>query len=68
MFFEYELIQSGIVKIEIFDLVGHQVLEIKNETQAPGSYTIPVTLNEKGLFFLRMNVNGAVKTFKLVNN
>jgi parallel beta-helix repeat protein len=64
---------GGPVEISVFDVAGHRVTTLVNDTKAPGVYTatwqgmnssaVPVA---SGIYFVRMRANTFEKTRKLV--
>lgn len=67
---EYELIESANINLELYNVAGQQIGTLENAQQNAGTYQ--VRLNKflegkaKGIYFLRMNVDGKSVTQKLI--
>ena len=58
---DYSLPVDGSVKILVYDIAGREVMNLVNETQTAGNYSVNfngVNL-ASGMYFYRINVNGA---------
>ena len=64
----YSIPSTSRVSLKIFDLLGRQVENLVNETQAPGQYT--VTFNAQklatGIYFYQLNAGTFTQTKKLM--
>lgn len=67
---EYELVSSGNVSLELYNVTGQQIATLENAQQSSGKYQY--SLNKylegkaKGLYLLRMNINGKSVTQKIM--
>jgi plastocyanin len=66
---KYYVPQSGFVRIEIFDLLGHKLAAPVDQIQAAGFHTVQIAakLSASGLFFVKLIAGGAeiVKTLRI---
>ncbi len=65
----YSLVKSGVVKIELLDVLGQAVNTFVEQKQTEGSYSYRFdtsTINGKGFYFLRTAVNGKVLVRKII--
>lgn len=64
----YELKEGGVVKLEVFDILGRKTLTLVDEEQIPGKYTY--TWNaldyKPGIYFCRLSMEGSGHAIKLV--
>jgi len=58
------------VNLTVYDIAGKQVMELINEQRSPGTQTVTADVSglQAGLYYLRMQADGVVKTQKLVVN
>jgi hypothetical protein len=66
---EYELIQSANVQIELYDMVGHMVKSIsQNSFEEKNSYSHSVNLLDvsAGVYFVKVKINNSETTIKLI--
>jgi hypothetical protein len=67
---EYTLTEQSDIQLELINVVGQKVATIRNENQSSGGYQYNIGnyLNEKakGMYFLRMTINGQTATKKLM--
>jgi len=56
----YNIMESGIVKIKVFNILGKEVTTLVNKVQSEGSYQINFDAEElsSGVYFYTLNVNG----------
>jgi plastocyanin len=66
---KYYVPQSGLVRIEVFDLLGHKLAAPVDQIQAAGFHTVPLAAKVcgSGLFFVKLIAGGAeiVKTVRI---
>lgn len=66
----YHLTEKGNVKLEVVDVLGKKVAEVINSNQTEGDYNFTISKSEyslkNGIYFVRLTVNNAVVTRKLV--
>jgi plastocyanin len=66
---KYYVPQSGSVRIDVFDLLGHTLSTPVDQIQAAGFHTVPfpAKLSGSGLFFVKLIAGGAeiVKTVRI---
>jgi len=64
----YELPNSGIVDLSIFDSKGQRIENILNEYKAPGTYSVNWNADENnpGLYFVKLTFEGRVITKRMV--
>ncbi|MCK6650728.1 MAG: T9SS type A sorting domain-containing protein, partial [Bacteroidia bacterium] len=66
----YRLTDKSGVKLEIYDVLGKKVADLTNANQSEGSYSVEVSKADNnlknGIYFIRLSVNNAVTTTKLV--
>jgi hypothetical protein len=63
----YDLASASIVSIDVFNALGQKVNNISLGNQAPGAYKQQLETSKlvKGIYFVRLNVNGTSTTTKL---
>lgn len=63
----YELAESGMVELEVFDMLGRKVADVVNERKAAGTYTVNFDASNlsSGLYIYRLQANGKVLTKKM---
>jgi len=56
------------VNLSVYDIAGKQVMELLNEPRSEGTQTVTADVSglQAGLYYLRMQADGVVKTQKLV--
>ncbi|NNE71750.1 MAG: T9SS type A sorting domain-containing protein, partial [Rhodothermales bacterium] len=64
----YELQTSGMARFEVFDLLGRRVQPPVEAVHAAGRHWLDLDLStvSQGVYFIRLEVNGAIKTQRLV--
>ncbi|MCB9248950.1 MAG: T9SS type A sorting domain-containing protein [Ignavibacteriales bacterium] len=64
----YSLISTVHVSLKVFDLLGHEVLDVVNQTQSIGYYTVPIDVSRltSGTYFYRLQAGNFVATKKMV--
>jgi hypothetical protein len=64
----YEIAQSSLVSLKIFDVLGRQVDVLVNEIQGAGAYEVKWNAKymSSGIYFGRLNVNGKINTIKML--
>jgi hypothetical protein len=67
---EYTLTEQSNIQIELINVIGQKVATIRSENQGSGDYQYNIgnylTGKAKGMYFLRMTVNGETATKKLM--
>jgi hypothetical protein len=67
---EYTLSGQSDIQIELINVVGQKVATIRNESQSSGDYQYNIgdylSGKAKGMYFLRMTINGQTATKKLM--
>ncbi|MCB9245267.1 MAG: DUF5011 domain-containing protein [Flavobacteriales bacterium] len=56
------------VSIEIYDVLGNKIQDVATGEMQNGNYTVDMTGNANGVYFVRMQVSGAVINKKIVLN
>lgn len=65
---QYSLKEDSNVKIELFDIFGKSLLTVLNQRERAidqHSYSIPLEGLSSGMYFVKININGAESTIKL---
>ena len=64
----YEIPQNGVVKIDIYDILGQKVKTILNKFQAAGRYEVEFNGSSfaSGIYIYRMQVNDFISSKKMV--
>ncbi|MES2567028.1 MAG: GEVED domain-containing protein [Bacteroidota bacterium] len=65
---QYSLKEDSNVKIELFDIFGKSVLTVlnqKGQSMNQHSYSVPLENLASGMYFIKININGAESTVKL---
>jgi PKD repeat protein len=63
----YELAESSVVSLDVLNVVGQELFSVKSKTgQSPGKYEVPLTIEAPGIYFLRMDVNGISRMYKII--
>lgn len=65
----YTLSEQSDVQIDIFNVAGQKVSSVVNETQSSGQYQFTIgeaIRRSKGLYFVRMRIDGEVITKKII--
>jgi hypothetical protein len=67
--FSYSIKENSTVNLSIFDVTGKCVKELINEEQVSGDYKCNWQVNvPKGIYIYKLNINGTLKTGKLIKN
>ncbi len=65
--FSYSIKENSTINLGIFDVTGKCVKELINEEQVSGDYKYNWQVNvPKGIYIYKLNINGTIKTGKLV--
>jgi len=66
--FEFQIANSGLVVLKVYDLLGNEVATIVNERLIPGTYrrTWDARAFPNGVYYYRLQSAGTVKTKKLI--
>lgn len=67
---KYTLTESSTVSLDVLDLLGQTILpiiKVSDSTQARGTYAVPITIEMPGVYFLRVEVNGIFKLYKIIS-
>jgi hypothetical protein len=64
----YTLINEGLVKIKVFDILGSEVVELVSETKAAGEHSIEFKVGNlpNGVYIYTLQVNGDTKSKKML--
>ncbi len=64
---KYDVAEAGLVKLEVFDILGRKVAELVNERKAIGSYTVTFEASNlsSGMYFTRFTAGNSVQTQKM---
>ncbi len=66
----YHLNKKGDVKIEVVDVLGKKIMEVKNGNQVEGDYSVEISKSElnllNGIYFVRFTIDNATVTKKLI--
>lgn len=64
----YSLYKSGNVRLKVFDSLGREVIDLINQYQKPGSYSIEVdaTKLSSAFYYYKLTVNEFVSTKKMI--
>jgi hypothetical protein len=65
---EFELTAAANVRIEIFNLIGEKVKAVESAYLGAGEYDYAISVSPKGVYILRMDIDGEIKNFKLINH
>ena len=65
--FSYDLAETSVVKLEVFDMLGRRVAELENGRKSVGSYTVRFDAGNlsSGIYIYRLQVAGKVFTRKM---
>jgi PKD repeat protein len=64
---KYTLTENSTINLDVLNVIGQTIVPIKNNyNQAPGTYEVPITLDMAGIYFLRVEVNGLYKLYKII--
>jgi hypothetical protein len=65
---KFQIINSGIVKIKVYDILGKEVKTIVNEYMQPGTYNVSFDAEglSSGVYFYRMEASNFTSTKKCV--
>jgi PKD repeat protein len=65
---KYTLTNNSSVSIDVLNVIGQTILPIKSlDNQAPGSYEMPIAIETPGVYFLRVEINGVFKLYKIIS-
>lgn len=66
-FLSYDLTSASVVSIDVFNALGQKVNNISLGNQTPGAYKqqLEIATLVRGIYFVRLNVNGVSTTTKL---
>ena len=64
---KFQIINSGIVKIKVFDILGKEVATLVNEQLQPGTYetTFDTGKFTSGVYFYRLQTDGYTETKRM---
>jgi hypothetical protein len=62
----YTLKERSEVKLELFSITGQKVNTLVSETQSAGAYSYPLKMEQAGMYFLSLKVNGKRFQKKLI--
>jgi hypothetical protein len=65
---DYSIAQRGVVKIQVYDILGRNVAVLVNSELNPGSYSVnfDATGLSSGIYFYRMTSGDFISTKKMV--
>lgn len=65
---KYSVPVEGLVKLEIYNIIGSKVAELVNEVKSAGNHTIAFNANElsSGIYFYKIQANSFTETKKMV--
>ena len=65
----YQVVEDGLVNIELWDAVGRKVSTLMNETQAKGSYNqvFEPQINASGIYYLILKTGESQSVKKLIH-
>ncbi len=57
---KYQIVNSGVVKLVVFDLLGKEIVSLVNEKQSPGIYNVGLDASKypTGVYFYRLLFDG----------
>lgn len=64
----YDVKEAGVVKLEVYDILGRIAITLAEEEQIPGRYTYNWNAHdyESGFYFCRLSLDGSSHAIKLV--
>ncbi|MES2285595.1 MAG: M43 family zinc metalloprotease [Bacteroidota bacterium] len=66
----YHLNKKGNTKIELLDLLGKKIMEITNNDQPEGDYSIPISKQQynisNGIYFIKLSIDNTAITKKTI--
>jgi hypothetical protein len=64
----FQIPQSGLVSLKVFDVLGHEVATLVNDERTAGSYSTRWDAKNvgSGMYFCRLESNGRHETKKVV--
>jgi hypothetical protein len=64
----FQLNSSGIVSLEIYDILGNQVSTVLNQNMKAGNYSVPIETSTipDGLYFYILKKDGYSKTTRMI--
>jgi Secretion system C-terminal sorting domain/Sortilin, neurotensin receptor 3, len=65
---KYSIVNSGFVKLAVYDMLGRELKSIVNENQRPGTYTAQFDASKltSGVYFYRLETPDFVETRKMI--
>jgi hypothetical protein len=66
--FKFDIVNSGEVKIIVYDIMGREVQTLVNERLQPGKYEVSFDGSKfsSGVYFYKLEVNGYIQTRRMV--
>lgn len=67
----FKLNDAAVVKVDVLDMLGRQVLNVNNASLNPGEHAYTINSNgelQRGVYFVNVSVNGATMSHKLIIN
>ncbi len=63
----YDVAEAGLVKLEVFDILGRKVAVLVNNRKAAGTYTVTFDASNlsSGMYFTRFTAGNSVQTSKM---
>lgn len=68
VFVAFDLLEDKKIEITLHDILGKTVKTIEKQTLLNGNHTVTIPVNDlsKGIYFVKINVNGITKTEKII--
>ena len=66
---EYQLLKKGIIRLEVFDIIGREIMVLVKELQNPGTYSVQFSGNNlsSGVYLYSLFINGKlIDTKKMI--
>jgi hypothetical protein len=60
--------ENEVINLAIFNTMGQEILSVSNGKVSNGNYAVDLSNNANGIYYVKMNVKGAIVTKKIVLN